>query len=451
MSLAKSTIATIRFGYGFHGAQTPPDGRNGLLDGLDRAARTAPIFKAPSLKDRRSRIDDMIAERKRSGKGEKFQEMRKQMRRDAMRDAAQVVLQRALSPHGFYERLAGFWADHFAISGRNAGQFFTATTFEPEAIRPHLMGHFADMLVAVVRHPVMLNYLDQVSSFGPNSRAGRKRGKGLNENLAREVLELHTLGVDGPYGQRDVRELAELLTGYGVHRGFGAFRFFPQRAEPGPETVLGQSYGGDPAQASHAEDFLQDIAVHEITARHMASKLAIHFVSDQPDAGLVDRLSAVWVQSRGHLPTVYEALLDHPAAWQGPFAKVRQPMDLVAATIRAMGLQKNDLARGGRSSGLRIVRVLRDLGQPLMRPPGPDGWPEEAEAWITPQGLAARLSYAGKVGQLIAKRSDADPRKFAEAALRDALRPETAFAVGGAPDRWEGFALVLASPEFNRR
>ncbi|MEM7212773.1 MAG: DUF1800 family protein, partial [Pseudomonadota bacterium] len=119
--------------------------------------------------------------------------------------------------------------------------------------------------------------------------------------------------------------------------------------------------------------------------------------------------------------------------------------------IRAMGLKKADLARGGRRSGLRIVRALRDLGQPLLQPPGPDGWPEEAEAWITPQGLAARLSFAGKVGQLIAKRSEADPRVFAEAALRDALRPETAFTVGGAPERWEGFALTLASPEFNRR
>ncbi|MEM7213432.1 MAG: DUF1800 domain-containing protein, partial [Pseudomonadota bacterium] len=340
MSISTNTIASIRFGYGFRLDQTPPSGALALLDSLHRASNSEPIFQTPTLRDRRARIDEVITERKRNGKGAKFKELRKQMRRDAMQDAAQVVFQRALSEHGFYERLSAFWSDHFTISGRNAGQFFLASTFEPEAIRPHVMGTFGDMLVSVVRHPVMLNYLDQVSSFGPNSRAGKRHDRGLNENLAREVLELHTLGVDGPYGQRDVRELAELLTGYGVHRGFGAFRFVARRAEPGPETVLGKQYGGDPATAAHAEAFLRDIAVHPVTARHMASKLAVHFVADQPDAGLVDQLASVWRESGGDLPKVYEALLDHPAAWQTPFAKVRQPVDLVVATIRAMGLKK---------------------------------------------------------------------------------------------------------------
>ena len=259
------------------------------------------------------------------------------------------------------------------------------------------------------------------------------------------------MGVGGPYGQRDVRELAELLTGYGVHRGYGAFRFFEKRAEPGAEIVLGKRYGGDPAKAEHAEEFLQDIATHEVTARHLCSKLAVHFLADRPDGGTVNRMVSAWRSSGGHLPTVYAAMLESRAAWRGPLAKIRQPIDLVAATLRAMGMGARDLDRGRGQDGIRLLRALRNLGQPLLQPPGPDGWPEEAEAWITPQGLAARLSYAGRVGQLLAKRSDADPRRFAEAALRDALRPETAFAVGGAPDRWEGFALVLASPEFNRR
>ncbi|MEL6208773.1 MAG: DUF1800 domain-containing protein [Pseudomonadota bacterium] len=450
MAVSKTTIAAIRFGYGFHRDQAAPSGPGALFDTLGVAQRTPMPVPIAGLAERRKRLDALIAERKSGGKGPEFQEMRKAMRRDAMRDAAQVVFRRAVSPHGFYERLAAFWADHFTIAGRNAGQLFVAPTFEPEALRPHLMGSFGEMLSAVVQHPVMLSYLDQVSSFGPNSRAGKRRGKGLNENLAREVLELHTLGVGGPYAQRDVRELAELLTGYGVHRGFGKFRFFQQRAEPGAETVLGQSYGGDPAEASHALEFLQDVAVHEVTARHMASKLAVHFIADQPDPDLVAHIAAAWRNSGGDLPSVYQALLEHPASWRVPFAKIRQPSGLVAATMRAMGVTIQDLD-GPLARGVRLVRALRDLGQPLLQPPGPDGWPEEAEAWITPQGLAARLSFAGKVGQLIARRSDVDPRRFAEGVLRDALRPETGFAVGGAPDRWEGFALVLASPEFNRR
>lgn len=451
MAFEDRTIAAIRFGYGFHADQQAPRNAQALLDQIERAANAPLLFRQASLLDRRGRLDDLIAERKANGKTPKFQQMRKQMRRDGIRDAARMVFQRAASENGFFERLSAFWADHFTIAGRNAGQLFMAPAFEPEAIRPHVTGHFGDMLTAVVRHPVMLNYLDQVSSFGPNSPAGKRRGRGLNENLAREVLELHTLGVNGPYSQTDVRELAELLTGYGVHRGYGAFRFFKQRAEPGAEIVLGRRYGGDPAKPEDAEAFLQDIATHDITARHMAMKLAVHFVADQPPPALVDRIAKVWRTSGAHLPSVYAAMVEHKSAWRAPFAKVRRPVELVAASLRAMGMTARDLDQGRGQDGIRLVRALRDLGQPLLQPPGPDGWPEAAEAWITPQGLAARLSYAGKVGQILAKRSDADPRQFAEAALRDTLRPETGFAVGGAPDRWEGFALVLASPEFNRR
>ena len=446
-----STIAAIRFGYGFHPDQRTPRSGVALLEQMERGAKARLLFPMAGLQERRGQLDALIAERKANGKTPTFQKMRKQMRRDGIRDAARMVFQRAASANGFFERLSAFWADHFTIAGRNAGQLFMAPAFEPEAIRPHVTAHFGDMLVAVVRHPVMLNYLDQVSSFGPNSTAGKRRGKGLNENLAREVLELHTLGVGGPYSQRDVRELAELLTGYGVHRGYGAFRFYEQRAEPGAELVLGKTYGGDPAKPEDAEDFLQDIATHDITARHMSAKLATHFMADQPPPGMVNAMASAWRSSGGHLPTVYAAMLEHRAAWRGPFAKIRQPVELVAASLRAMGMTARDLDRGRGQDSIRLVRALRDLGQPLLQPPGPDGWPEEAEAWITPQGLAARLAYAGKVGQLLAKRSDADPRAFAEATLRDALRPETAFAVGGAPDRWEGFALLLASPEFNRR
>ena len=279
---------------------------------------------------------------------------------------------------------------------------------------------------------------------------GKRTGKGLNENLAREVLELHTLGVDGVYTQADVRGLAGLLTGFGVNRRKLTFGFFPRRAEPGQHQVLGRRYGGAPS-ATHAETFLRELAVHPDTARHMAHKLAMHFVSDKPDPGLTAHIERVWIQSQGDLITVYQALLEHPAAWRDLGQKVKRPQDLVVSTLRAIGMTKARLDELGERGGLRMTKALRNLNQPIFRPPGPHGWPEEAEAWITPQGLAGRLEFAGQVGQLLAKRSALDPRRFAESALGDALRPNTAFAVGAAAERWEGLALVLAAPEFNRR
>ncbi|MEM9140486.1 MAG: DUF1800 family protein, partial [Pseudomonadota bacterium] len=250
MAVSRSTIAQIRFGYGFHPGQRPPAGPEDLIASLRQARRAPLLLPVATAADRRALLDRFTAARKAKDKVQRKKIVR-QMRGDAARDAAARVYQRALTPHGFFERLAAFWADHYTVAGRNPGQLYMLPTFEVDAIRPHIMGRFANMLTAVVQHPAMLIYLDQVDSFGPASRAGQRTARGLNENLAREILELHTLGAAGPYTQRDVRQLAELLTGYGVQRGYLKFRFVQNRAEPGPETILGKTYGGDPARADH--------------------------------------------------------------------------------------------------------------------------------------------------------------------------------------------------------
>ncbi|MFK7941398.1 MAG: DUF1800 family protein [Paracoccaceae bacterium] len=450
MSVNRGTIAAIRFGYGFHPEQAAPRGPEDLILGLDQAARTPPLFPIQPHAARRDNVAEFRELRRKKADEDMLRAKRKALRQQAMREGTDQLYQRAISPHGLFERLVGFWSDHFTVGAKNALQAILLPDYEHAAIRPHMMGSFADLLVAVVRHPSMLTYLDQVGSFGPNSAVGKRTGKGLNENLAREVLELHTLGVGSDYAQTDVRGLAQLLTGYGVNRRELEFGFYPRRAEPGSQLILGRTYGGT-ANEQNAEDFLRDVAVHKQTAQHLARKLAIHFISDTPDEGLVRHIERAWVRSQGHLPTVYQAMLEHRSAWREFGQKVKRPQDLAISTLRAIGLSAQSARDLGPRSGRRLLVSLRNLNQPLYRPPGPQGWPEDAEAWITPQGLAARLEFASGVGQLLAKQSALDPRRFAEATLRDALRPETAFAVGAAPERWEGLALTLASPEFNRR
>ncbi|MEM1299268.1 MAG: DUF1800 domain-containing protein [Pseudomonadota bacterium] len=450
MTVSRATNAAIRFGYGFHPDQSAPRGPEDLLLSLDRAAAAPLLFPVTPRAERREHVAELFRLRRAKASQDDVRAQRKKLRQMTIRDGAQSLYQRALSPHGFFERLVGFWTDHFAVGAKNAGQGVLIPDFEPTALRPHLLGSFGDLLVAVVQHPAMLSYLDQVESVGPNSRMGKRTGKGLNENLAREVLELHTMGVSAAYTQEDVRGLAGLLTGYGVDRRKLAFGFFDRRAEPGSHRILGRTYGGRPSK-THAETFLRELAEHPDTARHIARKLAVHFVADTPDPGHVAHIERTWVRNRGNLPAVYQALVEHQAAW-GPFGqKVKRPQDLLISTLRAIALMPDRAREMGMRGNLRIAKALRNLNQPLYRPPGPQGWPEEAEAWITPQGLAGRLEFAGQVGQLLAKRSALDPRRFAETMLRDALRPSTAFAVGAAPDRWEGLALALASPEFNRR
>jgi len=450
MTISQTTAAAIRFGYGFHPRQTPPADAADLLHQLRQGAKAPLALPIPDAADRRAQLQKLIKARRAKRDKDEIRAMVRQIRRGAAADVGRRVFQRALSPHGFFERMAAFWADHFSISARRPVALLVVPMFEVEAIRPHVTGRFGDMLKAVVRHPVMLHYLDQTVSMGPNSRAGKRSGRGLNENLAREILELHTLGVGGPYSQTDVRELAELLTGYGIQRRDLSFHFFPQRVEPGAEFVLGKRYGGDPGRPEDVLEALDDLARHPVTAHHIAGKLAVHFVADDPDPDLVTSMARAFRRSGGDLPGVYEAMLAHPSAWAGFGAKIKRPVDLVASTLRAIGVDRTH-AEPAEKRGREILQALRAMNQPMFGAPGPDGWPEEAAAWITPQGLAARLKYASHVGQLIAKRADADPRLFAQAELRDALREDTRFAVSAAAERWEGFAFTLASPEFNRR
>ena len=306
------------------------------------------------------------------------------------------------------------------------------------------------MLIATTTHPMMLHFLDQSSSIGPQSRRAKVSDKqrGLNENLARELLELHTLGVGSAYGQEDVTQLAALLTGLRVTPN--GFRFNPSLAEPGAEVVLGASYGGGAARLADIDAALDDLALHPDTARHLATKLVAHFISDTPDPGMITAMSDAYLAADGDMMALYKTMLDHPASWGTRLEKVKPPFDYVVSSLRALSvipkaldaLNRKDLRNG-------IAQPLIAMGQTPARPPGPDGWPETADAWITPALLTARIEWSAGLARLFAE--DLDPRTFLETALGGLASRNLTFAAAGAETRWEGVAVVLASPEFNRR
>ena len=362
---------------------------------------------------------------------------------------AQVTVARALdNPDGFRERLIRFWADHFSVSARNRREYLLPGTLIEDAIRPHLTGGFAAMLQAVTLHPAMLVFLDQVQSVGPASTLGKRRDRGLNENLAREVMELHTLGVEAAYGQQDVRQLAELLTGLALDWSKG-FVFDPRRAEPGAETVLGVSYGTDGLEP--ILQVLSDLAMRPETAAHIARKLVVHFVSDSPDPALVAHICAAYLNNGGDLMAVYSALLEHPAAWVDDAQKARQPYDFIVSSLRALGVTGDAVLGAGKRPFRRfVISPLEAMGQSLQGPGGPDGWPEDVAVWINPAGLAARINWAMDVpARLIPDLPD--PTALAVRALGPLASDRLLWAVTRAESVREGVGLVLASAEFNRR
>lgn len=349
---------------------------------------------------------------------------------------------------GFRERLVSFWANHFTVISKTATDNLLPFAMVEDAIRPHVAGSFVDLLTAATLHPAMLLYLDQAVSVGPGSAFGQKRGKGLNENLARELMELHTLGVDAQYSQADVTQLAKLLTGltYSPEKGMS---FAANRAEPGAETVLGKPYGSSGLEPIHA--VLQDLALRDETARHIARKLAVHFVADVPDQGLVEAIAAVYRATGGNLLASYDALLSHPASWEPRLQKARQPFDFLVASARALGVNGAQIDEMEPKLFARsFPGAMAQMGQALKRPPGPNGFPEAAASWISPMGLAQRISWALQRPKMLL-RDLPEPLGFARSALADWASPTLLTAVSRAEDQVQGVALVLASAEFNRR
>lgn len=363
------------------------------------------------------------------------------------RAEALARLQRAtLADCGFVERLVAFWSNHFCISAGKGGLArMWAGSFEREAIRPHVLGRFNDMLKAVEQHPAMLFFLDNQQSLGPDSRAGQNRKRGLNENLAREIMELHTLGVGGGYTQDDVTSLARVITGWtfagrqGQLGTPGSFVFNANAHQPGPQTVLGKVY--EPNGLAQGEAVLSDIARHPSTAKFVATKFVRHFVADDPPPALVARLQDTFTKTDGDLKALALTLVDSDEAWAAPLTKMRSPYEFLVASGRL-------LARVPEDPG-RYLGGLNVLGQPLWSPAGPNGFPDSNAAWAAPEGMKLRLDIAAQIASRLA--DSVDPRELLELAAADAASEDTRRTVERAETRQQALALLLMSPEFQRR
>jgi uncharacterized protein (DUF1800 family) len=363
------------------------------------------------------------------------------------RAEALARLQRAMiADCGFAERLVTFWSNHFCISA-SKGELsrMWAGSFEREAIRPHVLGRFGDMLKAAEQHPAMLFFLDNQQSLGPDSRAGQNRKRGLNENLAREIMELHTLGVGGGYTQDDVTSLARIITGWtfagrqGRLGPTGTFVFNANAHQPGPQLLLGRSYAD--TGLAQGEEALADIARHPSTAKFIATKFARHFVADDPPPALVARLQETFRKSGGDLRMLATTLLESDEAWHAPLTKIRSPYEYLVAIGRLLAQIPDDPSR--------YLGGLNLLGQPLWTPAGPNGFPDTNAAWTAPEGIKLRLDIAAQVAS---RRADsADPRDLLELVAGDAASQETRRTIERAETRQQALALLLMSPEFQRR
>jgi len=450
---ASDTLLAHRFGYGLRAGKAPkhPPGRQ--LARPDAAARALPMHDTDAALAQMADWRDQVrahpagTDANRKARRAFSKETDRWMTRCARIDLARAVD----ADDSFRERLVRFWSDHFTTSPRNTLQRALVNTLAEDAVRPHVAAPFARMLRAAVLHPAMILYLDQAVSIGPASPAGLRREAGLNENLARELLELHTLGVQGGYGQADVRQTALLLTGLTVE-GTKGTAFARNRAEPGAETVLGKRYGsGKAARIEDIHALLDDLAVHPETARHIAGKLAVHFVSDTPDPALVADLAAVWMQTGGDLLAVSQALVTHPAALRPDLQKARQPFDFIAASLRALDLDGKDILRWNDEFFKRsVLNPMTAMGQRWHMPNGPDGWEEGFDYWITPQALANRIDWA--MTRPARMRNDLpDARNFLDACLGGLADDTLTRLVARSERQAEGIGLVLASPLFNRR
>jgi uncharacterized protein (DUF1800 family) len=379
----------------------------------------------------------------------------------------------AITPDPFAERWVRFWSNHFTVAARNAQMIGLVGPFEREAIRPHIFGRFQALLAATSFHPAMLTYLDAARSVGPSTFAARQRDAGLNENLAREILELHTMGVGSGYDQVDIIEFAKALTGWtvggpqaarlaslrmetaggraarGTRSGQVASRrllgrigeavFVEELHEPGPRKVLGFVYSGSAEQ--QAAMILKDLSRHPATARLIAFKLARHFVSDAPPASAIGKLEDAFLRSEGDLAVLAGAVIDLEEAWGAQLQKFKSPEELLISASRATGSRT---AFGGAPRQIYV-----SLAQQPFSAPSPAGWPDDTASWSGPDAMKKRLEWANAVSRRMI-RGDA-PRSFLDQALGDLASRRTRDAVARAESSEQGMTIALMCPEFQRR
>jgi len=462
--MKKAVIAANRFGLGAQPGELKRVARNPaswLMNQIGGPSRLpAEIRDLPDSASVFVEVQDVRRDQRAAKRGEPATDIVEKygrvVRRHYVEQAAARYRTAARTDTPFHERLVHFWSNHFAVSADKQPLPAIAGLFENEAIRPNVSGRFIDLLLAVEQHPAMIVYLDNQRSIGPGStlgkRANRRRTEqqfGLNENLAREILELHTLGVDGGYTQQDVTSFANVLTGWSIgganDKGRfadgepGKFEFRETIHEPGSQHVIGKKYSR--RGVDQGEAVLRDLASHASTAHFLATKLARHFVADEPPQRLVNELAEVYLASGGELSPVYEALIRAAEPWLNTYAKYKTPHDFVVSALRAFD-HVPDNPRF-------IVAALDLMGQTPFRPGSPEGWPDTAEQWGGADALYKRIEWSNTVARVVGSR--VNPVDLGDAVLGSEFNPETRKAVSRAESLAQGITLFLASPDFQRR
>ncbi|MBB4187371.1 uncharacterized protein (DUF1800 family) [Sinorhizobium terangae] len=451
---ADLSIALNRFGLGARYEEAPPsEARAFLLDQFNLYQETpSPFASARSASEifadfARARQDlRAMDEAPRMAAGMRLRKRGRRLYRD---EVEMRVISALVTRAPFIERLVHFWSNHFAISADKPELVVLAGAFEREVIRPHVLGRFEDMLVAAEQHPAMQIFLDQVSSIGPGSsrakrdaKAKKAKQRGVNENLAREILELHTLGARSGYTQKDVTEFALALTGWSVTRSEhgrpGSFLFKPQWHEPGERVIISKVYPQD--GDGQARAVLAYLAKAEATATHLATKLARHFIADDPPSSAVEKLKISFLETSGDLPSVYRTLIDMPEAWDPRPRKFKTPWEWIISALRGLGWTE--------PGNVDAAQLLRQLGQPAWQPRSPAGYDDVAASWVAPDALMRRV----KISQRLALTANVlDARSLARNLQAGTLSDRTLAEVSRADSVIVGTTLVLVSPEFQRR
>jgi uncharacterized protein (DUF1800 family) len=461
MQQLSSTIAANRFGLGARPGELASIGGDGG-DWLRAQLRHAPpaiadaqLASSAEVLGEALALQREIQQARRSG-NDVQQKLPQFLKPIYQAEATARFQQAVMTDRPFVERLTQFWTNHFAVSIDKQFMPGLAGSFEREAIRPRVLGNFGDLLVAAEMHPAMLLYLDNQLSVGPHStaaiRAGlRRRGGnrtiGINENLGREILELHTLGVGGGYTQYDVTSFATVITGWSVGGGNGLwasgppgrFVFRPDNHEPGIKTVLGRKYGDKGYE--QGVEVLNDLAQHPSTARHIATKLARHFIADDPPPAAVERLAQAFIEFGGDLPSVYRVLINAPEAWEQPLGKYKTPNDFIVSSYRGLSLPV-DASHGP-------LAPFELLGQRTWQPGSPAGWPDRSADWDGASALLKRVEWADAVGGRLGSRRNA--AELAPQLLGANLTDATGTAIARAASAQQAVTLLLAAPEFMRR
>lgn len=440
-----------RFGFG------PKLGQTAYYSPLEQLDKKPFIHQAiqdlPSTESILIKIGENRVQRMKSkGDEQKMQAMKKEaqsfLRTNYRQQVQARLLQSVATPYGFQERIIQFWSNHFAISVDNRKLMPLAASIENDVIRQHWNGNFSDMLMASSKHPAMLLYLDNQLSIGPNSKVGKRRNKGLNENLAREILELHTLGVNGSYTQQDVIALAKSISGWGIKfkSPDAGFRFANNLHEPGSITLLGKSYSQK--GISQGESCLQMLATHKNTAKHLVNKLCQHFIGDTPK-DLSEQMVAAYSKGNGDLLPVYRLLLSSEEANEPKPNRFRPPKEWLFAVLRSADIPLNDK---------QALNTLNTLGQPPFKPGSPAGWSDQDRDYNSPSALTQRMQVANRLASIAiksAKSSGEKPKAVVDhviaALYGDAIDEHTQIVLNKADSAAMQLSLLWLSPQFQYR